>query len=74
MEIYTVFMDWKNQYCQNGYTIIFFSLPDMCVFPGIKETIVGMFTVAIKRIFLNLDLSNSAGNNSINKTGIYFKV
>ena len=21
MEKYTVFMDWKNQYCQNGYTI-----------------------------------------------------
>ena len=20
MENYTVFMDWKNQYCQNGYT------------------------------------------------------
>ena len=20
MEKYTVFMDWKNQYCQNGYT------------------------------------------------------
>lgn len=46
----------------------------MCVFPGIKEMIVGMFTGAIKRIILNLDLSNSAGNNSINKTGIYFKV
>ena len=46
----------------------------MCVFPGIKEIIVGMFTFAIKTIFLNLDLSNSAGNNSTNKTGIYFKV
>ena len=46
----------------------------MCVFPGIKEMIVGMFTVAIKRIILYLDLSNSAGNNSRNKTGIYFKV
>ena len=21
MEKYTVFMDWKNQYCQNGYTM-----------------------------------------------------
>ena len=54
--------------------IFFFSLTDMCVFPGIKEMIVGMFTSAIERIFLNLYLSNSAGNNSINKTGIYFNV
>ena len=46
----------------------------MCVFPGIKEIIFGMFTFATKRIFLNLDISNSAGNNSINKTGIYFNV